>query len=606
VIPRLRIGQKLTLALAALLLTTMAVAAVGLVSLGKVDARTTALYEDNIITSQATTALEASLHRAETAALRLAVSEDTAERAELGAELRDQLVPAVDAGIRTLRELHAGEEDELPEVEHLAAGWAAFKRLLGGGLASRDRAGREAAGRAVDAAVGPLTDKAAEMAAFEGSDARESQAAAAATYRSARADIIELSAGSVAVWLLIALALIRNIVPRVRTYARFAAGVAGGELGGELAAGGGDELAELGRALNDMVRRQLEQRAHEREQAEFVDTLQLSETEAEAHGLLKRHLERSITGGTATVLNRNNSADRLEAVTDVAPDCPLAESLQGARPRSCLAVRFGRAHLGGPDHEPLLACQVCSGLAGSVTCEPLLVGGEVIGSILVDQPGLAGDDSGRIKESVTQAAPVQANLRNLAIAETRAATDALTGLPNNRAVRDTIKRMVAQASRSVSPLSAALLDLDHFKKINDLYGHSRGDEVLAAVAAVLRASVRASDFVGRYGGEEFVLLLPDTDAQQAGIVAEKVRAAVARLAPTDIEQHVTASLGVASLPKDASDADSLIRAADRALYTAKGAGRNRVELFRAPERPAPERERPSSERERPAPERSQA
>jgi PleD family two-component response regulator len=104
---------------------------------------------------------------------------------------------------------------------------------------------------------------------------------------------------------------------------------------------------------------------------------------------------------------------------------------------------------------------------------------------------------------------VLANLRNLALAEIRAATDALTGLPNNRAVQDTIKRMVAQASRSVSPLSAALIDLDHFKRVNDAYGHSRGDE-------------------------EFLLLLPDTGRDQAVVVAEKVREAVASLGRVEL------------------------------------------------------------------------
>ena len=146
--------------------------------------------------------------------------------------------------------------------------------------------------------------------------------------------------------------------------------------------------------------------------------------------------------------------------------------------------------------------------------------------------------------------------------------------------------MVAQASRSVSPLSVALLDLDHFKRINDTYGHSRGDEVLAAVATVLRSSLRESDFVGPYGGEEFLLLLPDTGRDQAVVVAEKVRVAVASLGLSEISQPVTASLGVATVPDDAGDADTLIRAADRALYAAKGNGRNRVELFISPARSA--------------------
>jgi diguanylate cyclase (GGDEF)-like protein len=133
-----------------------------------------------------------------------------------------------------------------------------------------------------------------------------------------------------------------------------------------------------------------------------------------------------------------------------------------------------------------------------------------------------------------------------------------------------------------------MLDLDHFKRINDTYGHSRGDEVLAAVAQVLRSTLRASDFVGRYGGEEFIILLPDTARDEACIVAEKVRAAVAAISLSTIDHPVTASQGIATLPDDAGDADALIRAADRALYLAKRNGRNRVELSVSLDPEAPE------------------
>jgi diguanylate cyclase (GGDEF)-like protein len=279
--------------------------------------------------------------------------------------------------------------------------------------------------------------------------------------------------------------------------------------------------------------------------------MQLSETEAEAHELLNRHLERTLDDSRVMVLNRNNSADRLEPATAVDPACPLHDALQGATPRACLAVRFGRVHQGGLEREPLLGCQVCGELSDATTCEPLLVDGQVIGSVLVNHP--AGTAIGpRVRDSVMQAAPVLANLRNLAIAEIRAATDVLTGLPNNRSVQDTLRRMVAQASRTILPLSAALLDLDHFKHVNDAHGHSRGDEVLTAVGTTLRSSLRESDFVGRYGGEEFLILLPDTGKQQARTVAEKVRAAVVATVLSNLDQRVTASLGVATLPTTAA------------------------------------------------------
>jgi diguanylate cyclase (GGDEF)-like protein len=576
------------LALAGLLAATVMVSLVAVAGLGAMNARTQELYDHNVITTQAIAELQATLDDAAETALQLLLLEREADRVRLETRLRSQLVPAVDERIGALRQTYAGDPDaDLARLERLSDGWAGFKRLVGSGLDPRDEAQEQAMTRQTVAIIDPITTEVAEMAATEVEHAGESEEEAAATYRATRWRVLGIAAAAAAVWLLISLLLIRNIVPRVRAYSQFAAGVADGQPGGQLTVRGSDELAELGHTLNEMVERRSRQRRYEESQAEFADTMQLSETEPEAHHLLKHHLERSIAGSNVTVLNRNNSADRLEPATPVASECPLTGSLQGAKPRSWLAVRFGRGYRDAPDRAPLLVCGVCGSLPGAVSCEPLLVSGEVIGSILVNHPDPPADGAElRIRESVTQAAPVLANLRNLAIAEIRAATDALTGLPNNRAVQDTIKRMVAQASRSVAPLSAALLDLDHFKRINDAYGHSRGDEVLAAVATVLRSSLRESDFVGRYGGEEFLLLLPDTGRDQAVVVAEKVREAVASLGLSEIAQPVTASLGVAAVPDDAGDADTLIRAADRALYAAKANGRNRVELFISPARSA--------------------
>jgi diguanylate cyclase (GGDEF)-like protein len=211
-------------------------------------------------------------------------------------------------------------------------------------------------------------------------------------------------------------------------------------------------------------------------------------------------------------------------------------------------------------------------------CEPLLVGGEVIGSVIVTGEGrLDGAARRRIDESVSQAAPVLANLRNLAIAETRAATDVLTGLPNKRALDDTFKRMLAQAGRTQSRLAVVLFDIDHFKRINDTQGHDTGNEALAAVGALLREELRASDVAGRMGGDEFVMLLPDTDGTGALQLAEKVRQAMHRVRLRGLDTPMTGSFGVATFPDDSVEVDALMRIADRALYTAKQNGRDRVE-----------------------------
>jgi diguanylate cyclase (GGDEF)-like protein len=315
------------------------------------------------------------------------------------------------------------------------------------------------------------------------------------------------------------------------------------------------------------------------DQAEFADTMQIAADEEEAHRLLQRHLERALTATTAVVLNRNNSADRLEAVTPLPDGSPLAETLRGARPRSCLAVRSGRTHRENPAGSALLGCPVCASCPGASSCFPLTVGGEVIGSVLLNRPTLYAEaEEERIHESVGQAAPVLANLRNLAIAEIRAATDALTGLPNQRAAADTLNRMFAQATTTGSPLALLFLDLDHFKQINDQRGHAVGDQVLANVGAVLRNVLRNRDFAARNGGEEFAVLLPDTEISSALVIAERIRAAIAEISLPGSDVSVTISIGVSGFPDHANTLDRLERLADAALYLAKRLGRNRVEL----------------------------
>jgi diguanylate cyclase (GGDEF)-like protein len=230
---------------------------------------------------------------------------------------------------------------------------------------------------------------------------------------------------------------------------------------------------------------------------------------------------------------------------------------------------------------------LCGKTGDDVLCTPLLVSGRVIGSVLVrEEGGLSDEGRRRVTDSVSAAAPVLGNLRAIAMAETRAHTDALTGLPNRRAVNDNLKRMVAQAHRVERPLAAIAIDLDHFKQVNDRYGHEKGDEVLATVSAVLLNTVRTSDFVGRLGGEEFLVLAPDTHPGGALVLAEKLRQAIARVEIPGAG-HVTASFGVSNVPEDAVDPDTLLRRADRALYAAKEHGRDRVEgATSAPSTPA--------------------
>ena len=159
-----------------------------------------------------------------------------------------------------------------------------------------------------------------------------------------------------------------------------------------------------------------------------------------------------------------------------------------------------------------------------------------------------------------------------------AVTDGLTGLPNRRALLETLERDVAQAARHGVPISVLVIDADHFKRINDTYGHPVGDAVLRSVAEAIASSLRAGDFVARFGGEEFVVVLPFTEARGGHVVAERVRHAVA-LATIDDETvpSVTVSVGGTTLREDESRSVSeLLGRADAALYRAKDAGRDCV------------------------------
>jgi diguanylate cyclase (GGDEF)-like protein len=568
------ISHKFFAVLAVLAPLILAVAVAGMLGLGSMKGEFDRVFADNIHTSQVSTRLGADFARADQIALQLAAATDPGERRQLFVSLDQSVVPAVDIGLNQLRALHASDPvAERTGAQRLAHGWSQFIALrdtgaLNGQTTAADR--RVGSDRLTDrliAIFGPLSSITQREAALESDQAGDAYAKAVHTYDTSRLLIWTIAILACVLGLGSMLLLARNVVPRIKRYSRFASAVASGDLSVRLDSRGSDELSTLGRTLDEMV-----------EQREFVDALQLTDNEDVAHDLLKRQVQRSVPGSSVIILNRNNSDDRLEAQTDVPDDSPLKVSLSGAKPRSCMAVRFARSHSEAPDRDPLTRCEVCGTTGRRTTCEPLLVGGEVIGSVLLEHTEpLHEHQTAGLRESVSQAAPILANLRDLALAESRASTDALTALPNQRTVKDTVKRMAAHTSRTLSPLSAIMFDLDHFKQINDSYGHGHGDDVLAAVGAVLSETIRASDFVGRNGGEEFIVLLPDTDAAAALIVAEKIRATIAEISVPGVDRAITASLGIATIPQHAADGDQLVRAADRALYLAKTNGRDRVE-----------------------------
>jgi diguanylate cyclase (GGDEF)-like protein len=160
----------------------------------------------------------------------------------------------------------------------------------------------------------------------------------------------------------------------------------------------------------------------------------------------------------------------------------------------------------------------------------------------------------------------------------------LTGLFNRRYMEESLEREIARATRSATPVAVLILDLDHFKKINDTYGHSAGDHVLRELGAILRYRSRTEDVAARHGGEEFMLMLPGMGKIDAVQRAEELRVAIGdiQLLDNGIDlPKVTVSIGVAVFPDHGYTADDLLRSADRALYRAKNSGRDRVVLVSA-------------------------
>ena len=220
------------------------------------------------------------------------------------------------------------------------------------------------------------------------------------------------------------------------------------------------------------------------------------------------------------------------------------------------------------------------GLVASVAA-PVMVGTEPWGALLVstaDGSGFAGDAAGRLARFAELVALGIANAQARSELLSRAMTDPLTGLANHRAFHERLAVEVERASRHGRHLSVAVMDLDHFKAVNDTYGHPVGDRVLRELADRLRALTRPEDEFARVGGEEFALILPECDPAAAAATLERMRRAVADAPFAEVRGRITISAGVAHL-SDAGGPNELYQQADEALYLAKDEGRDRVSAW---------------------------
>ncbi len=295
------------------------------------------------------------------------------------------------------------------------------------------------------------------------------------------------------------------------------------------------------------------------------------------------------------VLEANHSANRLEAIYSSDAGFEVPDALL-SDPAECLVYRTGSKVIQSRDRS---FCDLCGTLEAdeAVLCKPLIAGAvqQGICRIVIDRRALEADMAaaeGLEKKMQFVEAHLKSYLDFVALSiagislqnayRNQALTDELTNLYNRRYIVEYFENMLNIAKRKENPITVMMIDIDNFKRFNDEYGHKVGDKVLQLVSRALEENVREGDAVGRYGGEEFIVIFPHTEIEDAYQVAERIREAVASMQWDDYGltnlPRITISAGLAWFPQHGYSHYHLTNAADRALYRAKRAGKNRVEV----------------------------
>jgi diguanylate cyclase (GGDEF)-like protein len=332
----------------------------------------------------------------------------------------------------------------------------------------------------------------------------------------------------------------RSIVRTLGRLVEAANAIAQGRLGGRLEVRGRDEFAQLGSAFNRMA---------------ATLELRLAELETE------RSRVRGATARFGEALAATHDPGQLVQVV-----VESAVEATGAAGGVVLGPQGELARAGDPDagYERLAF--------------PLRVGSSDFGLLVLTSDSFEADHVETVAALATQVVVALENARLHRMVERQAMVDSLTGLANRRSLEESLRTELARATRFGDSVCVVLADLDDFKQVNDKYGHAAGDEVLKAFAGALRKTARESDVAGRWGGEEFALVLPGTDAAGGARLAERARAAIEERhvkMPNGDSCAVTASFGVAAFP-ESQELGEILAAADSALYAAKGQGKNRV------------------------------
>lgn len=343
-----------------------------------------------------------------------------------------------------------------------------------------------------------------------------------------------------------------------------------------------DQISEANERLRLTVQRLEEQAWASRLLIAARDEVSLCLDVQQAEEVTVRYLEQLLpgTGGNLSIVN--NSRQALESVATWGGVDRV--TFDGFQPESCCSVRSGRLRWRRPERSEVHCTHFAGRPPERYVCMPLTAHGETLGVITVECPGIEVATQAELRESTLSslgemAAMAIAGLKMRHKLESQSIRDGLTGLFNRTFMEVALEREMSRASRQGKQVAVMMVDIDHFKQFNDSFGHEAGDVVLREVAESMRLGVRGEDIVCRYGGEEFIVIMPEITTGAAMERAELLRRIVSDLALRYHGQplrQVTISVGLAMFPENSNDADELLRSADHAMYAAKHRGRNRV------------------------------
>jgi diguanylate cyclase (GGDEF)-like protein len=340
-------------------------------------------------------------------------------------------------------------------------------------------------------------------------------------------------------------------------------------------------------ATNDQLEStvsKLTERAHESALLTAArDELQLCISSAQAYESTVRHMQQLLPGSSGAALTINNSRHMVEICASWGQPTAL---LDGFDLNACCGLRAGKPRWRRPGHSELNCGHFIGAAPGNYLCVPIAAYGETMGVVYISFPSegylaLAEARTELVLELVELASLSIAGLNLRAKLERQSIRDSLTGLFNRHFMEIALDRELHRATRHRTQLAVLMLDVDHFKQFNDTFGHEAGDAVLREVARCFRESVREEDIICRYGGEEFLIIMPDVKEEIALERAGQILQAIAALRINfhgETLRSVTTSIGVAMYPEVARNAEALIRVADQALYRAKHGGRNQVQI----------------------------